>query len=959
MELNVNQKKAIYHESGPLLVVAGAGTGKTRVITERIKFLIEEQKINPQHILALTFTEKAAGEMLSRVDESMPLGYEEPWLSTFHSFADRILREEALSFGLDPSYKILTRPQEWLLIRENLFKFELDYYRPLGNPTKFISAMITYFSRLQDENISPEEFIKFANESAKLKTQSSKPQLKAQNEDNKYTELAKTYKTYQDLKLQKSVFDFGDLIVWTIKLFKERPQILKKYREQFEHILVDEFQDTNFAQYELIKTLAPADKNPNLIVVGDDDQSIYKFRGASVANILSFKKDYPKAETVVLTENYRSDEKILDAAYKLIRHNDPDRLEVKLGIEKKLKAQSSKRKTETQNAKLNIVTSSSAEEEAHLVVNEILKLRKENEYSWKDFAILARANSHLEPFVLELKKQGIPYQLLGNRGLFDQEEVRDAGAGLKVIADLTDSASLYRLLTSQISPLENSEVIKIVSNARRKKSPLWEELKLYQQESKNGGNLISLIERERERITKALPSEILFNFITQSGYLKPLVEEESTENSLKIRNLNLFLQRVKSYESEQSRANLLEFLDFLKMLEEAGENPAQAEIEDIDTVNLLTVHSAKGLEFPVVFMVNLVAGRFPTRNRGEAIEFPEELVKEALPEGDYHIEEERRLFYVGMTRAKDLLYLSFAKNYGGARDSRPSGFIEETGLKIPELTAKEKKSQLSLFQENDLKLNAPSSQLLSTNYPIPPFLSYSQLETFGNCPLQYKYRYVLGIPQKESHVLNFGQTLHRTLRDFHKEDLFSKNTTLERLLDLYEGHWIDTGFDSKEQKEMRKEQGRTLLKAYFESFPKKLGSPIFIEKKFTVKIGGVDVIGSIDRIDKTTEGIEIVDYKTGSLKDQKEVDKNSQLAIYAIAAKEALKIEPTTLSLYFLEHNEKLTTRRTDLDLEKKKEEVKKTIEEIGRSDFPAKPSMLCKYCDFKSLCPEYKVESQ
>ncbi|PIZ43888.1 hypothetical protein COY33_00625, partial [candidate division WWE3 bacterium CG_4_10_14_0_2_um_filter_42_7] len=398
MELNVNQKKAIYHESGPLLVVAGAGTGKTRVITERIKFLIEEQKINPQHILALTFTEKAAGEMLSRVDESMPLGYEEPWLSTFHSFADRILREEALSFGLDPSYKILTRPQEWLLIRENLFKFELDYYRPLGNPTKFISAMITYFSRLQDENISPEEFIKFANESAKLKTQSSKPQLKAQNEDNKYTELAKTYKTYQDLKLQKSVFDFGDLIVWTIKLFKERPQILKKYREQFEHILVDEFQDTNFAQYELIKTLAPADKNPNLIVVGDDDQSIYKFRGASVANILSFKKDYPKAETVVLTENYRSDEKILDAAYKLIRHNDPDRLEVKLGIEKKLKAQSSKRKTESQNAKLNIVTSSSAQEEAHLVVNEILKLRKENEYSWKDFAILARANSHLEPF---------------------------------------------------------------------------------------------------------------------------------------------------------------------------------------------------------------------------------------------------------------------------------------------------------------------------------------------------------------------------------------------------------------------------------------------------------------------------------------------------------------------------------------------------------------------------------
>lgn len=315
IKLNPEQKKAVEHKTGPILVVAGAGTGKTRVIAQRVKHLIEKEKIEPKEILALTFTEKAAGEMLERVDDVMPLGYEEPWVNTFHSFADRLLRIEGLEIGLDPSFKILSGPEQWILFRKNLFRFNLKYFRPLGNPTKFISAILKFISRLQDENISPKEFEDFAKD------------FKGDKEEReRWLELANTYKTYEELKIENSVMDFGDLIIWTLRLFNERPNLLKKYQKQFKHVMVDEFQDTNHAQYELIKLLCKKETldDRSLLVVGDDSQSIYKFRGAAISNILEFMEDYPEAELISLLKNYRSTQEILDPAYKLIQNNNPD-----------------------------------------------------------------------------------------------------------------------------------------------------------------------------------------------------------------------------------------------------------------------------------------------------------------------------------------------------------------------------------------------------------------------------------------------------------------------------------------------------------------------------------------------------------------------------------------------------------------------------------------------------------
>ncbi|MDP2741727.1 MAG: UvrD-helicase domain-containing protein, partial [bacterium] len=303
-KLNSEQKEAILHDKGPLLIVAGAGTGKTTVITQRIVNLIEKGLAKPEEILAVTFTEKAASEMEERVDKLLEYGYIDLWISTFHSFCEKVLRDNALDIGLPPDFKILDNTAGWLLARQNLDKFDLEYYKTLGNPTKFIQSLISHFSRCKDQEVYPDDYLDYAEN---LKTRDDAPESE---EIERIKEVAQAYYVYQQLLLENSSLDFGDLINYCLKLFKKRPLILKKYREKFKYILVDEFQDTNWSQYELIKILAEP-KN-NLTVCADDDQAIYRWRGASFSNIVQFTKDFPKAKQISLIRNYRSTQNILD-----------------------------------------------------------------------------------------------------------------------------------------------------------------------------------------------------------------------------------------------------------------------------------------------------------------------------------------------------------------------------------------------------------------------------------------------------------------------------------------------------------------------------------------------------------------------------------------------------------------------------------------------------------------------
>ena len=931
MKQNAKQKQAVEYVDGPLLIVAGAGTGKTTVITEKVKGLLESG-VDADKVLALTFTEKAAEEMVERLDAVMPLSYKEPWVSTFHRFGNRVLGDEALEIGLDPAFEIMTESAAWICVKKHLFEFDLKYYRPLGNPHRFIGAMLKFFSRAKDEDVSVEELRAYANGLGG----------KANSEDEieeaeKLKELVRAWFVYEELKIKNSVVDFGDLISLVLKLFRERKSVLKKYREQFEYVLVDEFQDTNFAQYQLVKLLCPPEKKPKLTVVGDDSQSIYRFRGAAISNILQFMNDYKSADKVVLTDNYRSQQAILDGAYKLIENNNPESLESRLGIEKKLL---SRRKSKNKNETV-VVEAKTGEMEVEFVVKKIYELLAKGGCRYSDFAIAARANSQLEPYVAALKQVSLPYQRVGNRGLFDQEEIALLLQFLRVVADQKDSQSLFQFLFHKDFGVDGELVLKLVREAREGQVSLWDVVT----KEKKCREVAEVLRKAIKKVGSARPTKILYEFVYGSKFLSGLLAEETLEQMLKVKNINLFFQYVSRLEESDKELSVVELVEMLEGLMEAGENPSQAEVEDVDAIVLTTTHSSKGLEFGNVFMVSLVAGRFPTSDRKDAIEFPLSALKEDLGSGD-RVAEERRLFYVGMTRAKDNLYLTWSSDYGGKRKWKASGFLAETGLVSRSYEGKTQLSLLEIAEDEvpTIKLGEDKFELTKT--------SYSQIDTFKACPLKFKYRYVLRVPAEPHHALAFGRGVHETLREFHQREMRGEGVDEELILTLYKKYFSGEGYETAEHKKLRYETGKTALKNYVKKYKKMFGRPVMLEKPFRLKINDVVLVGTIDRIDAIDGGHEIIDYKTGSLKNKKEVDRDEQLSIYTLAAAEVLGIETQKQALYFVENEEKVETTRSKAQLARKRKDLEKIIEEMKKSKFPAKPGFVCGYCEFKRICP-------
>ena len=906
--LNKEQGKAVEHKSGPLLIIAGAGTGKTTVVTEKIKWIIGEGLAKPEEILALTFTEKAAREMEERVDQALPYGSFGLWISTFHSFCDRILRNEALHIGLNPHYKLLAEAETYLLVKKNFWKFNLDHFRPTGNPYKFIEGMIQHFSRLKDEDISPEQY---------------------KNED--YPELVEAYKAYEDLKISEQVMDFADLISDTLKLFRTRKNILVRYQKQFKYILVDEFQDTNFAQNELVKLLAG---NGNITVVADDDQSVYRFRGAAISNVLQFRKDFPKAKVITLTQNYRSTQEILDRSYGLIQHNNPDRLEFKEKIDKKLKSQN-----KNPGEKIEVLYVDRVENEAEAVAKKIAGP------NYSDYAILVRANNHADPFIRALERARIPYQFLGPGQLFRQPEIKDLITYLKVLSDFTDSVSLYRVLSMDIWKFSQHEIIAVLNKAKKVNLSLFEALG---QEEKFK-DFVAMIHRHQELMPKETAGQILYYFLQDSGILKSIVEYKTSIEERRAQNITKFFDKLKSFESTNKDASVFAVVDYLTLAIDMGESPLAAETDwsENNAVNILTLHSAKGLEFPVVFLVNLVEGRFPTRERKEQIPIPENLIKEVLPEGDFHLEEERRLFYVGMTRAKEKLIFTAANYYSeGKRERKLSPFVYEAiGNKFSKTISDE--TQLPLFEWSKPKEEISSRQLRDqiSNFKVD-YLSYSAIEAFRTCPLHFKLRYILRIPTPTTAPLSMGNSIHLALRDFYRNG--------GDILTHLKNNWVVEGYGSKKHEQESLEKSKRFLTEYLKSDLHKNANPIHLEEMFnfhvdsTLKIGG-----KIDRIDELPAGtIEVIDYKTGAnVPTQKEIDANLQMTIYALAATIKKPIEKVKLSFYYFDTATKIETVRTAAYLEEAKKQLLAIRDEIEKSNFSCSGSRLCDNCEFKMLC--------
>jgi len=512
--LNQEQQAAVIHGEGPLLIIAGAGTGKTTVITKRIEHLIQEKNVSPGNILALTFTEKAAQEMETRIDESLPYGYSTMWIETFHAFCDRILRLEAINIGLNPKYRMMTESESLLFLKKNIFTFELDYFRPLGNPMKFLQGMLQHFSRLKDDDISPDDYLKFVHEQER-NSNIDHDELK------RIQELSKAYKAYEDLKAKEGVMDFSDLISNTLKLFRSRPHILKEYQKLFQYILVDEFQDTNYAQNEMAILLAG--EKQNITVVGDDDQSIYRWRGAALANMMQFRSHFPTAKIITLNKNYRSEQKILDSAYDMIQHNNPDRLEVKEGINKRLTSM-----RDSSEGTIDFLYANRGEDEAEMVAKKIRDEVKKSHRTYNEFAILVRANDHATPFQRALDRMNIPYQFLGPGHLFEQEEIKDLVSYLRALANFEDDASFYRVITMPIFDLEARDIASLLNYAKKNNYSLFEAMEQSENINltENGkgkiDGIIAMMKKHLEKLPKETAGQILYYFFS-SGTFFPVL----------------------------------------------------------------------------------------------------------------------------------------------------------------------------------------------------------------------------------------------------------------------------------------------------------------------------------------------------------------------------------------------------------------------------------------------------
>ena len=953
--LNEAQVQAVTHEGGPLLIIAGAGTGKTTVITRRIAHLIASRRARPSEILALTFTDKAAAEMEERVDTLVPYGYADVQISTFHAFGDRLIKENALELGLTPDFRVLTRAEQIIFLRDHLFELPLQHYRPLGDPTRHLHAIVSLISRLKDEDVGPEEYALHAEE---LLAAASDEESRMEAEQ--HLELARTYAQYQRLMAQRGRVDFGDQIVETLRLLRTRAHVLRRYQERFRHILVDEFQDTNYAQFEIVKLLAA--RHRNVAVVGDDDQAIFRFRGASMSNILDFDRTYPSAHKVVLQENRRSPQAVLDAAYRLIQYNNPDRLEAAQKIDKRLVSRGPGGLPRVGRAPQYMAfdtVSSESEWVAAWVAEEHAAGRP-----YKDVAVLVRANHDADPFLRALNMRGIPWTFSGNAGLYGRPEVRLLIAFLRTVAHPDDSVSLHYLASSAVYQVPIVDLTKCSTYADRRHRWLFDVLRAVPADvalTDDGraaiGRLCADLERYMELARETPTGELLYQFLVDSGLMTRYAKAPA-ELEQEVQNVSKFFGRVKEASHVLQYDNVREFVNHLDALIDAGDDPAVAEADtDTPAVHVLTVHKAKGLEWPVVFVVNCVQNRFPSTRRPDPIEMPVGLVKDALPTGDFHEQEERRLFYVAMTRAKEALFLTSAEDMGGRRQWKVSQFVLEA-LDLPKEAARPFRARAVEELRRHGPAPAPGTDELEPMAADDELtVSHRQVDDYETCPLKYYYIHILRIPLLQHHSVIYGSALHTAVEFYLRRRAAGNFTSLEDFLRAFDDAWRNEGFLTREHEEQRKRAGVAALTRFYHEEEASGQKPGAVERAFTFALGPTRVIGRFDRVDETPEGALIVDYKSSDVTEQKAADRRAreslQLKIYGLAERAATARLPAAVELRFLETGLVGRCRLTDADLLEAETAILAAAEGIRARRFEATPGyQACHYCPYNQICP-------
>jgi DNA helicase-2/ATP-dependent DNA helicase PcrA len=1002
--LNPDQLRAVTHGDGPLLVVAGAGTGKTQVITRRIAWLIATRRARPSEILALTFTDKAAEEMAIRVDQLVPYGYTDTAISTFHAFGDSLIREFALELGLPTDVRVLSRPEVVIFLREHLFEFGLDAYRPLGDPTRFLAALATLFSRCKDEDIAPSDYLahadRVATEAARVAEAATGEGpdapgggAAAAEEAGRQMELARAYATYQDLMAANGCIDFGDQVALALHLVRTSASARTAIAGRFRYVLVDEFQDTNRAQAELVAALADAHRN--VTVVGDDDQAIYAFRGAAVDNILAFQDRYPGARTVVLRRNYRSLAPILEAAYRLIRFNDPDRLEVRTGIGKRLRAH----RVSPAPAPVRVEAFASGAEEADWIAAEIGR-RIEGGAAPRDHAILVRANGHADPFLRALNMAGIAWRFSGTSGLYARPEVRLLLAFLRVVADLDSSVDLYALASSELYGLGGDDLTSIVNMARRRNRSVFAVLdeldrqpgilRVGPETRASASKLVADLRVYAQAAHEQPAGELLYRFLRGSGLLARLVGTDTPGAEEALQNIARFFEIVRSQSALLVDDRAIFVAPHLATLIEAGDDPATAELDpDADAVAVLTVHKAKGLEFPVVFLPGMVAGRFPSGGRREPLSLPAGLGRGIPPTPASSLAEERRLCYVAMTRARDELILSHAADYGGARARRVSPFVLEA-LDLPAAAGMPGAGARATTPiERLATFGSAVTPAIGPEGPItdPLSLSFYQVDDYLTCPLKYKYAHVLRVPLAPHHAIIYGAALHKAVQLFHHRHARGHVMTEAELFEVFDSAWSNEGFVSRDHEEARLESGRAALRRFRAAqLEPDAVIPTYVEREFSFTLGGDRVRGRWDRVDVVPAGegsappprpepdgsadvisptldmlgperVTITDYKSSDVRDPVKARRRArdslQLQIYAMGYEAMTGRLPDAIALYFLGSGLIGEVEVDPRRLSKAREKIGRAAAGIRARDYTPKPDYLaCTYCAFRDICP-------
>ncbi len=961
------QRQAIEHVNGPLLVIAGAGTGKTTVLTQRIAHLVREGHARPDEILALTYSDNSAAEMMNRVRaELQGTAIDGLQACTFHAWCNGLLHRRGAGFG------VLDDKDLWVLLRRRIRELRLKHFVRAANVGQFLDSLLDFIRRCEDELVGPAEYLDYvkrleAKQIPLPRVASSKKQAELEPDEilGRCQEIARVFTTVENMLLEKNLGTFGHMITRAYELLKDDPALLEEERQRTRFVLVDEFQDANFAQVEILTLLAGT--TANVFAVGDPDQAIYQFRGASSEAFTLFAQNFPGAGVVVLGKNRRSLTPILQCAFGIVNDNPPvfpakvskngSALAYQRTALESFRDEEAKQRRETAVAsRVEIITWRDREVEASDLARRIQKRRKDElknnkdgRCTWKDFAVLYRQHSHRDVLVREFAERGIPFSIEG-LDVLDTPEVRDVVACLTAAVSPNDALSLFRVAALPQFDIDPKELRAAMRAAKRQEIDLSTLLGRLPK----GGVVLEDVQKIHREIEKdgVRADEAARMVIRHFGLVRSAL-------------VDAFVNFVESWQGKAmvETGSAAEFLEYLDYFVEAGGSICLPRSQE-DAVQLMTAHAAKGLEFRHVAIIRGTSTSFPTPCKEPLIAFPRELRRSDASSTDnktLHEEEERRLFYVAMTRAKDTL--AIYANQGKGRTPTPGKFLREFMLRAQYASFWTMRVaaavQDRLFAEEEQRVALEQSTvaawlLMDPSADFATGLSASAIDIYERCPLRFKLEREWNLPRDVSASLHYGAAMHGVLRTFYDAQRFQREVKDEDLLELFRSALASAGISDRYQYELYLRQGYEQLRQFLASARNEPAPEVIqTESRFDLKVGSSNLVGRLDRMDRTgPDSVAIVDYKTGKPKSQEDADESLQLSLYALAARETYGKHADRLIFHNLEDNTAITTTRNDAQLEEAKLRVQKVADGIARGEFSPNPKYHCVFCPYRNLCP-------